>query len=83
MSVYIQLLHGRDDPNEDMKDWGFDGPTLGPFVAVHFTYRQFIRCITDPAQELELELEFHEDLLVFEDKYYGDFEIVSETEVKP
>ena len=76
--VYILLLHGRNDPNEDMQDWGFQGPTLGPFVAVHFTYKTHIRCITDPAQEKELELGFHDDLLVYDGKYYGDFEIVSD-----
>lgn len=80
MSVYILLLHGRDDPNEDMKDWGFHGPTLGPFAAVHFTYKEHIRCIADSAREEEIELGFCDDLLAYQGKYYGDFEIVSDIE---
>ena len=31
--VFIHLLHGRDDPAEDMRDWGYTGPVLGPFAA--------------------------------------------------
>lgn len=80
MSVYIFLLHGRNDPDEDMKDWGFLGPTLGPFVAVHFTYKEYIRCIADSSCEEEIELGFCDDLLAYQGKYYGDFEIVSDIE---
>ena len=78
MTVYIKLLHGRHDPNEDMQDWGFHGPVLGPFEAVHFTYRDHIRCITNSATEDELELGFTDDMLTYEGKYYGDFEIAAE-----
>ena len=42
--VFIHLLHGRDDPEQDMQGWGFTGPILGPFEAVHFTYKEHIRC---------------------------------------
>lgn len=24
----LTLTHGRDDPNEDMDDWGYEGPTI-------------------------------------------------------
>jgi len=48
---------------------------LGPFEAVHFTYKEHIRCIEDAHKGTELELRFHEDLLVYAGKYYGDFEI--------
>lgn len=36
--VYLHLFHGRKDPHEDMDDWGFDGPTIGPLEYVHVTY---------------------------------------------
>lgn len=36
--IYLHLYHGRDDPAEDMDDWGFEGPVLGPFAYVHTTY---------------------------------------------
>ena len=78
MTVYIKLLHGRDDPDQDMQDWGFAGPLLGPFEALHFTYRNHIRCISNSATEEELELGFTDDMLTYEGKRYGDFEIAAE-----
>ena len=77
MTVYIKLLHGRDDPNQDMEDWGFNGPVLGPFEAVHFTYRDHIRCIRSGGAQ-EIELGFTDDLLTYDGKHYGDFEIAAE-----
>lgn len=38
MSVYIHLYHGRNNPAEDMDDWGFEGPVIGPLAYVHVTY---------------------------------------------
>lgn len=36
--VYLHLFHGRDAVDQDMEDWGFDGPTIGPLRYVHLTY---------------------------------------------
>lgn len=36
--VYLNLFHGRDDPEQNMDDWGFRGPTLGPMLYVQVTY---------------------------------------------
>lgn len=77
MTLYLKLMHGRDDPGQQMADWGFDGPVLGPFEAVHFTYLTHVRCFPEGNAGDELELCFHDDMLVYEGKYYGDFEIVS------
>lgn len=76
--VYLRLLHGRNEPEERLKDWGFDGPVLGPFQAVHFTYINQIRCIPFIDQDDEIEFEVHDTFLVYDGKYYGDFEIVSD-----
>lgn len=38
MTVYLHLFHGRDTPTEQPDDWGYDGPTLGPFKYLHLTY---------------------------------------------
>jgi hypothetical protein len=32
------LLHGRHDPEEEMQDWGFNGPIIPGIIAVHYTY---------------------------------------------
>ena len=61
-----------------MTAWGFTGPILGPFEAVHFTYKEHIRCI-DANAGTELELGFHDDLLVHNGKFYGDFKICGGT----
>ena len=47
MTIYLKLMHGRGSPNQQMNDWGFDGPVLGPFEAVHFTYITHVRCFPE------------------------------------
>jgi hypothetical protein len=75
MSFYILLLHGRNDPAEDMADWGFTGPRLGPFETIHGTYAAHLKCYREAVEVLELR--YHEDMLTHEGKFYGDFEIAS------
>jgi hypothetical protein len=75
--VYIKLLHGRDNPDQQMDGWGFSGPVLGPFETVHFTYRTHVRCFPMEDGGDELELRFHDDMLVWKGKFYGDFEIAT------
>lgn len=41
--LYLALFHGRTDPSEDMEDWGFDGPMIGPLKFVHTTYGNEIK----------------------------------------
>ena len=41
--LYIRLFHGRVDPEQDMDDWGSDGPIFGPYHFVHTTYTSFVR----------------------------------------
>ena len=38
MSVYLYLFHGRATPDEDVEDWGCEGPAIGPLDYVHTTY---------------------------------------------
>jgi hypothetical protein len=73
--VYIHLLHGCDDPNQEMDGWGFTGPVLGPFEAVHFTYLTHIHCIPLVPNGDELGLRFQDGMLVHDGKFYSDFEI--------
>lgn len=37
MSVYLYLFHGRATPDEDVEDWGCEGPAIGPLDYVHTT----------------------------------------------
>lgn len=36
--VYLKLFHGRNAVDEELDDWGFDGPEIGPLEYVHVTY---------------------------------------------
>jgi hypothetical protein len=79
MTVYLKLLHGRNGPKEQLEGWGFDGPVLGPFEAVHLTYATDIRCFSkgSDGDAEAINLFYHDDLLVHDGKYYGDFEIAA------
>lgn len=41
--VFLRLFHGRDDPDQEMDDWGFEGPILGPLRYVHITYMSDVK----------------------------------------
>lgn len=84
------MLHGRDTPDKDMDDWGFNGPTLEGVLWVHFTYMQTLTIGFNNAEnfnkaqeltgwphwdELILEMKFEDDLLLAGGKYYGDWEL--------
>lgn len=43
MSVYIHLFHGRKTLEENLDDWGSDGPIIGPLNYVHVTYMDSVR----------------------------------------
>ena len=43
MATYMKLFHGRNTPDEDLDDWGADGPIIGPLQWVHTTYGATIR----------------------------------------
>jgi len=82
MGVYLHLFHGRNSPDQDMDDWGFDGPTIGPLDYVHTTYGDNIKIrFTYPIDASELGLEQEEmfnlvgDCFPFEGKFYGDFSV--------
>ena len=77
--LILRLYHGRKDPNERLEDWGFDGPVIGPISGIVSTYGT-IR-IFHSGNEL-VELSYHEDMVVLEECYYGDMEIVSIDNIK-
>lgn len=51
----LVLLHGRRDPNEDMDDWGFSGPTLQGVVWTHWTYGSMNVAFATPELAKEAE----------------------------
>jgi hypothetical protein len=75
MSVYLQLYHGRQDPKEQLDDWGFEGPILGPFPFVHMTYMTTISVGDGPSDELEID---KEGLISYQGCLYGDFSVIGD-----
>ena len=82
--LYLGLFHGRNDPREEMNDWGFHGPMIGPLKWVHTTYAFKIRiafeCGTDARRYFSTSgrvqsIELNDDLLKFGGKFYGDWTV--------
>ena len=82
--LYLGLFHGRDTPDEDMNEWGFEGPMIGPLRWVHTTYAFTIRIEfvheSDALRyfssaEVEQDLTFSGDMLAFGDQFFGDWTV--------
>lgn len=82
--LYLGLFHGRETSDEEMNEWGFAGPMIGPLSWVHTTYAFTLRVkflhesdarrYFDSA-ELEQRLTFNGDLLEFGDQFFGDWTV--------
>jgi hypothetical protein len=82
--MYLGLFHGRNSRKENMDDWGFAGPVLGPLSYCHTTYMAHMRlrfiCGQDAriccnSAHLEVDLAVVEDMIHFEGAYYGDWTV--------
>lgn len=51
--LYLNLFHGRNVVDEDMEDWGFDGPSIGPLDYAHVTYMSDLKlgCSKEAAEK--------------------------------
>jgi len=80
MNLYIELFHGRKDPERDMDDWGDDGPVFGPFRFVHTTYARHIKLGLPLGGKCEVANLFvtKEDLVYYDGMYYGDWSVFGE-----
>ncbi len=84
--LYLALFHGRVRPDEQMNDWGFNGPIIGPLEWVHTTYALHVRLKFMSSTDEILYFEKSEcpdahdiyaadDMVVYGDKYYGDWSV--------
>ena len=46
--LYLRLYHGRATPDEQMEDWGSDGPVIGPLGSIHVTYMCHLKFAAAP-----------------------------------
>lgn len=72
--MYAQLFHGRTNPKQDMEDWGFEGPVIGP-TDFGMTYGQLR--IFDELGDMEF-FPMVEGCIQFGDAYYGDVAFLDE-----
>ncbi len=82
--TYLKLLHGRSTLDEEMNDWGADGPWIGPIEWFHCTYMtsislgfmdgETVECLTQNETPVA-PIFFAFDMIYFNGMYYGDWEI--------
>ena len=72
--LYIRLFHGRTDPEQDMDDWGTDGPIFGPYIHAHTTYSSMLRLGRTDGNCDELQIH-HEGMVYYDGVYYGDWSV--------
>ena len=72
--MYLRLYHGRTDPDQEMEEWGFVGPTFGPLSCYVHTYCCTFR-IHGESGTHEVWLDKHDDMICWQGCYYGDFEV--------
>jgi hypothetical protein len=79
MPVFLELFHGRKSVNEDLQDWGEQGPILGPLKYVHTTYGADLKLQTVDGVEGNLDVVGHElpDLVFYDGMFYGDWSVFS------
>lgn len=78
--VALQLTHGRVHPDEQLSQWGSDGPVF--LVSyVHVTYAGSLR-LGLPEPPGDGELHYVEDLLFYDGRYYGDWSVLPASEVE-
>ena len=82
--LYLGLFHGRNDPNEQLEDWGSNGPLIGPLKHVHTTYATHIKLEFEqdnlareygfnPDQMIDLDIQ--DGMVYFKDHWYGDWTV--------
>lgn len=87
--MLLRLFHGRTSPNEELNDWGFDGPIIENVSALtgiygamyaHFENEQHLlkahsQTGWEYCGDYALVVQTHEDLLQTIDGYFGDWEL--------
>lgn len=91
--VYLHLYHGRDNKDQDMEDWGFDGPKIRAKLVVINTDDKLPEAVPEntlavancvqlfKADGTVEVVPFAEDMLFYGGKYYGDFSVACITDL--
>jgi hypothetical protein len=75
---YISFFNGRNNIDEEIENWGYQGPLLGPLM-VSFTEGK-LRFDGYDNEQAELYTTPDGKLCIIDGKYYEDFEILTTTD---
>ena len=72
MGIYVELYHGRSNPDVNMEaiGWGSQGPIFGPYDMVQKSYNSHIRMLA--RDDIDEFLYAHEDMIWYDGVYYGE-----------
>jgi hypothetical protein len=82
--TYLKLLHGRTPFDQELDDWGCDGPWIGPLKWFHCTYlstfglgfaegEEYLS--TFSSTKIPGPIYFFKEMIYYDGIYYGDWEI--------
>ncbi len=89
--MYLKLLHGRKNPDEELQDWGADGPWIGPLVWFHCTYFTEIGLAFSDKESISYlhehvdypaPMHVHQNYIYYDGLYYGDWTLYAIAEQK-
>ena len=82
--MYLKLLHGRAVADEELDDWGADGPWIGPLKWFHCTYLSDIGIGFAGGEELASQsynveipspIYLYQEMIYYDGMYYGSWEL--------
>jgi hypothetical protein len=75
MATYMRFFHGRATPDEELDDWGVNGPIIGPLQWVHTTYGATIRLAFEGSHDQDIEFLLHGDVIYVRDEMNEHFNL--------
>ena len=73
--LYLELFNGRKDPNEELDDWGTQGPVFGPLLFVHTVHGFHIRLGDPESQDVLGDFILKDDMVYYDGIHYSDFSV--------
>jgi len=81
MTLVLSFFNGRTSPDEELNDWGLNGPRI-QIGTLAQTYG-FTRILNTDDEDIDLE-DFEEDnLFLIDGIYYGDYQVSVDNDFKP
>lgn len=80
--LYLKLFHGRKTLEEELDDWGVDGPVFAVASFVHTTYNAEIHLGAEDGDTLG-DLTIVGDCVYYDDVYYGDWSVFGKQDLSP